>query len=203
MIPGENQSILTVMKQVPIYLASASPRRREILKGMGISFRVVPSRYRERKIRAACPEEICLRHAAGKAERALAPRNARFILAADTIVFCDGHVLGKPKTRREAAGMLKKLSGRWHSVFTGIALLDKKNHRICMEATETRVYVKPLSKARIAEYTGKVHTFDKAGAYAIQEKPEIVGKIRGSYSNVVGLPADSVKDLLSRIRTGK
>lgn len=185
------------MKKDFIYLASKSPRRRVILKQAGIPFRVVRSRYREETL-GGSPEKVCLRHAVGKARKAVLSGKARWVLAADTIVVCRGQILGKPGDLREAAQMLGKISGRWHSVFTAVAILDLRSGRMRTAVSKTKVLVKRLSPEAISGYLRKVHALDKAGAYGIQEKPAIVDEIRGSYSNVVGLPVETVRKMLGQ-----
>lgn len=182
-----------------VYLASKSPRRRSLLKKMRVRFRVVSSRYREEKLRGVRPKNVALRHAIGKVQGAIVPSCARFILGADTIVCCRGRILGKPGTRKEALRMLGLLSGRVHDVCTGVALLDRREGKIWAEVSKTGVYIERLSRERMLQYIGKVNPFDKAGAYAIQERPKIVSRIRGSYSNVIGLPVEVVGQMLKRL----
>ncbi len=179
-----------------LYLASASPRRREILRKMKIPFRVVKSRYREEHHSQLLPRKLVLRHAAGKARRAIVPQAAQWVLGADTIVYVGGKILGKPKTEKDAFEMLLLLSGRAHEVYTGVALWDRKRQKITKAVSKTRVYIKGLSKKEIKGYIRKVNSLDKAGAYAIQMRPRIVKKIKGSYSNVIGLPEEVVRKMM-------
>jgi septum formation protein len=181
-----------------IYLASQSPRRKEILRKMKIPFRVVKSRYEEKIIAKLSPKDLVLQHAVGKARHAKAPKAARWILGSDTIVYCQGKVLGKPQTERQATQMLSLLSGKSHYVYTGVALWDRKTGKIQKEACKTRVRIKKISLDQIRSYIYKVNSFDKAGAYAIQMRPKIVAKISGSYSNVMGLPKEVVRALIRR-----
>lgn len=183
-----------------LYLASQSSRRREILTRMGVRFKVIPSTYHEAKLKNCSPEALVLRHALGKAEKAKAPRFARYILGADTIVSYRHHVLGKPKNRAAAKRMLRLLSGKKHEVLTGVVLRDIKTRRVYQDFEVTEVYFKRLSPGQIDAYFNEVNPLDKAGSYAIQEGPKIVRKIKGSYSNVVGLPEELLKNLLSKIR---
>jgi len=188
-----------VIQQLPlIYLASESPRRREILSQSGIRFKQIPSRYHERKISGLSPRKLVLEHAAGKGAKAVAPKGARFVLAADTIVWCKKQVVGKPKTLGEAVKILLMLSGRVHFVYTGIALYDLKYSRIQLRCAKTKVYMKRLSEKEIRNYFKQVNPFDKAGAYAIQAGPRVVEKIVGSYTNVMGLPADLTKKMIMK-----
>lgn len=179
-----------------IYLASRSPRRQEILAKMKIPFRVVPSRYREEHLPGVEPEKLVLWHACQKARGARVPRNGRFVLGADTLVFLGDRILGKPKDKKQARRMLVMLSGKAHKVITGVSLLDRKTHSIFTGFEKTKVYFRRLSARDIRDYLARVKTLDKAGAYAIQEGHEIIRRIEGSWSNVVGLPIKLVKQML-------
>ncbi len=162
---------------------------------MRIPFRQVKSLYREEKIPGLSPEELALRHAVGKAKRALAPRKG-LVLGADTIVWRCHRIFGKPKNHREAFQMLKTLSGKTHWVYTGAALWDQRTKRIATGVAKTKVVFHKFSDAEILDYMKRVHSFDKAGAYAIQENPRIVRRISGSHSNVMGLPRKLVRKML-------
>ena len=181
-----------------IYLASQSPRRKEILKAMEIPFRVVKSSYHEKFVRKA-PRRLVMDHAIGKAKKAKTPAKTGWVLGADTIVYCKGKVLGKPKTIPEAHKMLRRISGRVHEVYTGMALCDLKTGRLLSGCEKTKVFIKKLSAAQIQNYCRKVPPLDKAGAYAIQMRPKIVRKIQGSYSNVVGLPKRLLRKMIREI----
>ena len=178
-----------------LYLASASPRRREILKKAGIRFKRVFSSYQEKAIPHLGPSRLVIFHARQKALHAKAPASG-LVLAADTIVCCRGKIFGKPKDKREAFERLWFLSGRAHFVYTGIALLDLKTGRMKLAYEKTKVFIRRLSRPEIEKYFMKVNPLDKAGAYAIQMKPKIVEQIKGSYSNVVGLPLEKLKKIL-------
>ncbi len=181
-----------------VYLASQSSRRREILKKMGFQIQIIPSAYKERPKKTA-PAQLVLDHAKGKLKKAILPKNASGkVLGADTIVYCRGRVLGKPKNLKQAAQMLNLLSGRRHTVYTGVAVSDLQNGKIQTAYEKTEVFMKKLSQKQIEEYFKKVPPLDKAGAYAIQMKPKIVTKIQGSYTNVVGLPKELIRKLLKK-----
>lgn len=184
-----------------ITLASQSVRRRQILKKMGIRFRVISSPYHERKLPGLSPRELVIHHAVQKAKRAKSVKRG-VVLGADTLVFLGRKILGKPKSRREAVRMLKMLSGKPHFVYTGIALLLRPENKILAGFSKTKVEFKKLSPREIEAYFSRVNPLDKAGAYAIQEGPRIVKKIYGSYSNVVGLPRELVKNLLKQADIG-
>ncbi len=182
-----------------LYLASQSSRRQAILASMGIPFTVVPSYYRERWSRKRSPQELSVRHALGKVRKSVLPAAARFVLGGDTIVWHDGHGLGKPKHRAEALRTLRRLAGKRHSVVTGLVLWDRKTGRMLTGCSETDVWMKAFQESALREYIQKIHPYDKAGAYAIQGRPKIVRKIRGSYSNVVGLPRELLRKMLNQI----
>lgn len=182
-----------------IYLASRSSRRQELLTAMKIPFKVVSSTYREHECRKTAPEILTVRHAVGKASRAVLPKYARFVLGGDTVVWHRGHGLGKPRTRAEALCMLRGLAGKKHAVYTGLALLDRKTGRMLTGCAKTDVWMKPAEAGWLEKYADTIHPFDKAGAYAIQARMKIVRKIRGSYSNVVGLPKELLRKMLGEI----
>lgn len=178
-----------------IYLASQSPRRKEILKKMGLKFRVVESSYEEQHKRCA-PSKLVSEHAVGKARQARVKASHGKVIGADTLVYARRKILGKPKTFKQAAAMLRLISGRAHFVYTGVAVLDLASGKIKKGFCKTKVFVKKISPREMTAYIQKVHSYDKAGAYAIQKKPKIVTRIQGSYSNVVGLPEALLKKLL-------
>ncbi len=185
------------MKSNSIVLASASPRRSELLESAGISFRVVPADICEDQLPDEDPVDHVLRLADGKAKAAAARAEGRFFLGADTIVLCDGEIMGKPKDQADAERMLKKLSGVPHEVVTGFAIYDRERDGAVCEAVRTKVYFKQLRNEEILGYIATGCPFDKAGGYAIQGgAAHMVKKIEGSYTNVVGLPLCEVVDAL-------
>ncbi|HSR10597.1 MAG TPA: nucleoside triphosphate pyrophosphatase [Thermodesulfobacteriota bacterium] len=182
-----------------IILASASPRRREILRSAAIPFAAVPAEVDETPRPGENPKKYAARVARDKA-RKISPANpGRWVLAADTIVVYDGKILGKPRDRRAAREMLLALSGREHEVITGYCLVKGSTTREALVIT--RVVFKPLSAREIEWYLDTGEPFDKAGAYAIQGKASFMVKgIRGSYTNVVGLPLTEVVEDLRSLR---
>jgi septum formation protein len=182
----------------PLILASASPRRRELLAGLGVEFTTVPAEVTEYEAADADPRAMVAHNAALKAEWVAERHPAATVIGADTTVFLDRTVLNKPKDGREARAMLRFLSGRTHTVFTGLAI-----RRMCDElrldrGVASEVTFKVLTDDVIEAYLAKVHTLDKAGGYAIQEHPElIVAGYTGSLTNIVGLPVDEMKQLLT------
>ncbi len=187
-------------KGLKLYLASQSARRHELLHRMKITFHVVASGYRERMFRHLAPEALVLRHARGKAREARLPAGARFVMGADTVVYHDNRVFGKPRSRREAREMLGRLSGKTHRVFTGIVLEDRHLEIRLEEVDCTHVTFRKLKAAEIEAYLDCINPFDKAGSYAIQEGPRIVSRYDGSYSNVIGLPVERLRKMLRRIK---
>jgi len=182
-----------------LYLASQSSRRQELLRELKVPFRVVPSTYRERWCRKTAPEVLCVRHAIGKARKAVLPHVARFVLGGDTIVWHSGRGLGKPRSRAEALCMLRGLVGKKHAVYTGLAIWDRKTGYVSTGCAKTDVWMKPVGEAWLQKYVDTIHPFDKAGAYAIQVRLKIVRKIQGSYSNVVGLPKEMLRKMLNEM----
>jgi septum formation protein len=183
----------------PLILASASPRRRELLAELGAVFEVVVAKVTEHEDPLLDPRVMVARNSALKADWVAARHPGAWVLGADTTVFIDGHALNKPADLDAARAMLRRLSGSTHTVFTGVAL--RQVARGIAEdfgvATEVRFHV--LDDAVIETYLGRVHVLDKAGAYGIQESGELlVAERRGSLSNVVGLPQDEVRELLTR-----
>lgn len=182
----------------PLILASGSPRRREILETMGLTFEIDVSEADEHF--SGAPQDMVAELSRRKAE-AVAGRHAdSLVLAADTIV-CDGGVLGKPATPERAEQMLSELSGRWHSVFTGLTLIDTAAGRTLTRVCETRVHFVQMTPQEIRDYVATGEPLDKAGAYGIQGRGGMfVDRIEGSYSNVVGLPMAQLREMLSEIK---
>lgn len=174
-----------------LILASASPRRRELLQQIGLKFQVIPSRVEEHVLDGETPEEHVVRLSLDKATEVANRKNiaGRWFIGSDTIVLCDGQILGKPEDEDEAAMMLKKLSGREHRVLSGYAVIDRLTGEQRTEAVSTKVWFRQLTEAEITGYIATGEPADKAGAYAIQGLGIcFVARIEGSYTNVVGLP---------------
>ena len=178
----------------PIVLASASPRRSELLKKMGIAFEVYTSNAEEVKNQNDSVEMLCKLNAKRKASWMAQKFPDRLVIGADTLVTMDGKIYGKPHDKEDAIKNLLELQGRVHSVITGVALLCEN---LCFENlfhVETKVVFKELSVDQIQRYYEKVNPLDKAGGYAIQEYGEmIIDHIDGSFSNVIGLPIEELK----------
>jgi septum formation protein len=178
-------------QQPQIILASASPRRRELLLRVGLDFQVIPSSADESSLPDETPEPHAVRLSEEKA-LAVAGRDevaGRWFIGSDTIVVRDDEILGKPGDAKEAAAMLRSLSGRAHRVISGYAVHDRQTGETRSATVTTRVWFKQLTEAEIREYIATGEPFDKAGAYAIQGIGAfMVPRIEGSYTNVVGLP---------------
>ncbi len=174
-----------------IILASASPRRRELLRQIGYDFEVIPSQAAEEELEGETPAEHVIRLSRDKA-REVSTRDdidGRWIIGSDTIVLRDDVILGKPQDEEDAARMLRSLSGRAHQVLSGYAILDRKTGESRAAAVVTRVSFRALTEGEITGYIASGEPADKAGAYAIQGLGAFMIKgIEGSYSNVVGLP---------------
>ena len=185
------------MKLPPLILASASPRRAELLRQLQTEFQIVPSEAAEVIDEQLSPQELCQLNAHHKARAVAKKMPDALVLGADTLVFLEGEIMGKPRDRADARRMLARLQGRTHQVVTGISLIHLRGHRERLFATSTDVTFRPLAAGQIGDYLSKINPLDKAGAYAIQEHGDlIVSEISGSFSNVVGLPVERVGDEL-------
>ena len=181
----------------PIVLASGSPRRADLLREMGLEFRVIPGNAPELHDEHLTAAELARVNAYRKA-RVVAKKNPdALILGADTLVYLDHTLFGKPSTLPEALQMLQRLQGRTHHVITAVCLLYLREHRQAILAERTAVTFRRLDPPDIRAYLDQVYPLDKAGAYAIQEQGDkLVEKISGSYTNVVGLPVERLSQEL-------
>jgi len=181
----------------PLILASGSPRRKEILDTMGLLYTVDVSDADESFF--ADPETMVLELSRRKALAVAEKHNDSIILAADTLVFSN-KVLGKPRDEEHAKQMLHELSGNWHSVYTGVTLIDTQSGKTHSKTDMTRVHFVDLSDSEIDAYIATKECLDKAGAYGIQGIGGMfIDRIEGSYSNVVGLPMALVRSMLLEI----
>lgn len=179
-------------------LASASPRRAELLRAAGFAFDVHPAHVDERVLDHESPETYVRRVAEDKARVVGQQFRACVVLAADTSVVVDAHILGKPEDVEDARRMLRMLSGRTHEVMTAVSLA-REDGALETRVETTTVEFAPLSEDEIAWYVASGEPMDKAGAYAIQGlASRFVTRIVGSYSNVVGLPVALVHQMLKR-----
>jgi septum formation protein len=182
-----------------LILASASPRRRELLAQLGVPFEVVVAAVTEHEESSTDPRVMVAHNAALKAGWVAGRHPEATVLGADTTVFIDGQALNKPRDLADARTMLRRLGGRTHTVFTGLAVRRASDGLCLDEGVASEVTFRPLDDETIEAYLARVHTLDKAGGYAIQEHGEmIVAGYRGSFSNIVGLPLETTKQILTR-----
>ncbi len=187
-----------------IILASASPRRAELMALAGIEFDVAAADICEDPLSGELPEEHVIRLACEKAKAVADRMPGRFFVGSDTVVVLDGRIMGKPADEQEARLMLTLLSGRSHDVISGVAVLDRQNGRMISRAVTTRVNFKQLTEKEIGDYIATGCPMDKAGAYAIQGGAiHFVRTIHGSYSNVIGLPMTELCEMLEQIKDGE
>jgi septum formation protein len=181
----------------PLILASASPRRKELLTQLGFPFSVVVAKVVEHEDPETDPKVMVSHNAALKAEWVSSRYPEALVLGADTTVFIDHHALNKPRDLAEARVMLRRLSDRTHQVFTGLSLRCKSTGYKSDSGDITRVTFRKLDEKTIDDYLRLVSVLDKAGAYAVQEHGElIIERYEGSYTNIVGLPLELTKQLL-------
>ncbi len=174
-----------------IILASASPRRKVLLEQIGLQFQVVPSQADETELPGETPEEHVVRLSLAKAAEVAGRQDidGRWFIGSDTIVLCDQQILGKPMDDKDAARILRLLSGREHRVLSGFAIIDRQTNQQLAEAVSTKVRFRQLTEDEIRRYIASGEPADKAGSYAIQGLGVcFVASIEGSYTNVVGLP---------------
>lgn len=182
-----------------LILASASPRRRELLGQLGVAFDIVVADVVEHEEASTDPRVMVAHNAALKADWVAARHPDALVLGADTTVFIDNRALNKPADGLEARAMLRRLSGRTHTVFTGLAVRRASDGLKIDEGVASDVTFKTFGEDVIEAYLAKVHTLDKAGGYGIQDHADlIVEGYRGSFTNIVGLPIETTKQILTR-----
>jgi septum formation protein len=178
----------------PIILASESPRRAELLRQLGYEFKVVPSGTAEIHHEDLTAQEIAQINAYRKARAVGKKYPDALVIGADTLVFLENILFGKPRSLEGAYEMLEQLQGKTHTVVSAVCLLHLRSHRQRVFAENTNVTFRLLDAVKIRRYLTKVNPLDKAGAYAIQEEGDlIVEGISGSYTNVVGLPMERLR----------
>ena len=180
-----------------IILASASPRRKELMKKIGLKFEIEPANSEEATGFVKDARRLVRKLSRDKAEAiALKHRNA-IVIAADTVVLLEDNILGKPGSRAEAGRMLRSLSGKSHTVITGFTIIDTGKKQVLSKSVETKVYMRELEQKEISAYVKSGEPLDKAGAYAIQGLGSVfVERIEGDYFNVVGLPLCALSESL-------
>ena len=182
----------------PLILASASPRRAELVRQLQLEFHVVPSDATELHHEHLTATEISQVNAYRKARAVAKKFPDALVLGADTLVYLGTQLFGKPSDLADAQRMLTQLQGQTHQVITGVCLIHLRGHRQKVFAESTDVTFRPLNAEQIRDYLARISPLDKAGAYAIQENADlIVEKISGSFSNVVGLPVERVREELA------
>ena len=182
---------------LPLILASGSPRRRELLDLMGLTYTVETPDVDESF--SGRPSETVMEISRRKAAAVAARHSDSIIIAADTLVFADG-ALGKPHTPDRAKEMLRSLAGNWHHVYTGITVINTRSGRVLRNVDKTRVHLVPMTEQEIDAYVATGEPLDKAGAYGIQGMGGMfVDRIDGSYSNVVGLPMSMLRIMLAQV----
>ncbi len=181
----------------PIVLASASPRRAELLRQIGLTFDIAESGVPEDEAKEKDPVRLAERLALLKARAVAATLTRGIVIGADTVVCVDGNMLGKPADREESLQMLRLLSGGSHDVLTGVAIIEQPGMKTLCRVERTRVFFRPLSDEEIHSYLTKAEVMDKAGSYGIQGLGGgLVSRIEGCYFNVVGLPLALTVEML-------
>ena len=177
-----------------LILASGSPRRRELLESLGVRFEIRPADVDESALPGEGPAEHVLRLARCKSRKTV--RDSELVLAADTIVVIDGDILGKPGDAAQARSMLRRLAGRSHTVYSGVALTDGSQDRTVEILERSEVEISSITDEELAWYVGTGEPLDKAGSYAIQGLGALfVTSVKGNYTNVVGLPLPPTQTL--------
>lgn len=185
-----------------IILASASPRRKELLEKTGLIFKIEPSNYNENIPFNLEPHEFARKLSLEKARAVAVNHNNSIVIAADTFAVFNGRILGKPRNKKDAREILQTISGNYHSVITGFSIIDTGTNKALSKSVETKVYIRNLTLAEIKAYVKSGEPLDKAGAYAIQGLGSIfVERIDGDYDNVVGLPLSALTEVLKEFDT--
>ncbi|MEW6306924.1 MAG: Maf family protein [Verrucomicrobiota bacterium] len=183
------------MNLPPLILASASPRRAELLRQLEVDFTVLPAGSPEADSEHLTPHEICQLNAYRKARTVSKKHPDALVLGADTEVCLGATIFGKPRTLKDAEEMLARLQGRTHEVVTGVCLIHLRSHKQKLFAVSTLVTFRQLTEQQIREYLTAINPLDKAGAYAIQDKGDkLVEELQGSFTNVVGLPMERLTE---------
>ena len=192
---------MSITSNASFILASASPRRREILRSVGLKFKIIPAHVDENYVAGETPRQHVKRLALDKAMTIARNNKNVWVLGADTIVVIDGEILGKPVDSKQAGSMLKKLSGREHNVFTGFTITHMESHVCATGVVQSTVKFKKITPDEINWYISCDEPYDKAGGYAIQGKGAyFIQSIRGSYTNVIGLPLCEVLEILKKYK---
>ena len=192
---------MTISLSAPLILASASPRRQELLRFVGLKFKTIPAHLNEDYIEGESPREHVKRLSQDKAIVIAKKYPNAVVLGADTIVVIDKSILGKPENKYQARKMLRKLSGREHKVFTGFTIAHVASKIKQTKVIQSAVEFKKISAAELEWYIACDEPYDKAGGYAVQGKGAyFIKSIRGSYTNVIGLPLCEVLETLKKLK---
>ncbi len=184
-----------------LVLASASPRRRSLLAEHGYDFSVVPADVEEISPAYFSPREIVLWNARSKAHFVARQHADETVLGVDTLVAFDGRIFGKPRDMNEAVAMLDALNGRSHEVFSGVCLVRGSRRKEHTFSEVTRVHFRQLSRVQLRHYLDRIHPLDKAGAYAAQDdQGELIERVEGSFTNVIGLPMEALAAAVAQFR---
>ncbi|HUN55917.1 MAG TPA: Maf family protein [Smithella sp.] len=190
---------MSITSKALFVLASESPRRRDILESVGLKFKTIPAHVNEDYLAGENPKQHVGRLSRDKAMVIARKYPEAWVLGADTIVVIDGMILGKPKNQTQAKKMLKRLSGREHKVFTGFSIIRAASKVFQTKVIQSAVRFKTISPEEMQWYLACNEPYDKAGGYAIQGKGAyFIQSIRGSYTNVIGLPLCEVLETLKK-----
>ena len=193
---------MTISLSASLILASASPRRQELLRSVGLKFKIIPAHINENGLAGEGPRQHVKRLAREKAMVIAKKYPEAWVLGADTIVVIDGIVLGKPENKTQARKMLQKLSGREHKVFTGFTIAHVAAEIYRTKVIQSAVQFKTISPKEMDWYVASDEPYDKAGGYAVQGQGAFfIKSIRGSYTNVIGLPLCEVLEALKIFET--
>ena len=192
---------MTIYLSKPFILASVSPRRQELLRSVGLKFNTIPAHVNEEYLDGESPRAHVRRLSLSKAMTIARKNPSALVLGADTIVVIDGLILGKPKNRKQAREMLTRLSDREHDVFTGFTLAHDATKVYKTKVIRSAVRFKKISPEEMQWYMNCDEPYDKAGGYAVQGKGAyFIKSIRGSYTNVIGLPLCEVLEELKNLK---
>ncbi|MCX5849745.1 MAG: Maf family protein [Deltaproteobacteria bacterium] len=193
---------MTISLSSPLILASASPRRLEILQSAGLKFKIIPAHVNENYLTGESPQQHVRRLSGDKAMVIAGKYPESLVLGADTIVVIDDLILGKPENKAQARKMLRKLSGREHKVFTGFTIAHAAAEIYKTKVVQSAVRFKTISPIEMEWYLACDEPYDKAGGYAVQGKGAFfIKSIRGSYTNVIGLPLCEVMEEFRKLKT--
>lgn len=191
---------MTISLSAPLILASASPRRQELLRFVGLKFKTIPAHLNEDYIEGESPREHVKRLSQDKAIAIAKKYPNAVVLGADTIVVIDKSILGKPENKYQARKMLRKLSGREHKVYTGFTIAQEASKICYTNVVLSAVKFKKISPQELEWYVASDEPYDKAGGYAVQGRGAyFIQSIRGSYTNVIGLPLCEVLETLKKL----